>query len=46
MIEGFSGSPWGRIMSATMNQSVTLHEGKVFSLVRENVTVENGGLRE
>ena len=33
-------------MSATINQSVTLHEGKVFRLVRENVTLENGGLRE
>ena len=29
-------------MSATINQSVTLHEGKVFRLVRENVTLENG----
>ncbi len=29
-------------MSSTINRSVTLHEGKVFRLVRENVTLENG----
>ncbi|MBC8420962.1 MAG: NUDIX hydrolase [Desulfobacterales bacterium] len=29
-------------MRATMNQRVTLHEGRVFRLVRENVTLENG----
>ena len=29
-------------MSATINRSVTLHEGRVFKLVRENVTLENG----
>ncbi len=29
-------------MSATINRSVTLHEGKIFRLVRENVTLENG----
>ena len=29
-------------MSTTINQSVTLHEGRIFSLVKENVTLENG----
>lgn len=29
-------------MSTKINQSVTLHEGRVFRLVRENVTLENG----
>ena len=29
-------------MSTTINQSVTMHEGKVFRLDRENVTLENG----
>ena len=29
-------------MNTTINQSVTLHEGKIFRLVRENVTLENG----
>jgi hypothetical protein len=33
-------------MSAKINKDVTLHEGRVFRLVRENVTLENGGLRE
>ena len=29
-------------MNTTINRSVTLHEGRVFKLVRENVTLENG----
>jgi ADP-ribose pyrophosphatase len=29
-------------MSAKVNQTVTLHEGRVFHLVRENVTLANG----
>ena len=29
-------------MNTTINQSVTLHEGRVFRLARENVTLENG----
>ena len=29
-------------MSATINKNVTLHDGKVFRLARENVTLENG----
>lgn len=29
-------------MSSTINRSVTLHEGRIFKLVRENVTLENG----
>ena len=29
-------------MSTTINRSVTLHEGRVFRLVRENVTLDNG----
>ena len=29
-------------MSTTTNRSVTLHKGRVFRLVRENVTLENG----
>lgn len=30
------------MMSARINKNVTLHEGKVFRLVRENITLENG----
>lgn len=29
-------------MSAKVNKSVTLHKGKVFTLLRENVTLDNG----
>ena len=29
-------------MSARINRRVTLHEGRVFRLVRENITLENG----
>ena len=29
-------------MNTTINRSVTLHEGRIFRLVRENVTLENG----
>ena len=29
-------------MSAEINNSVILHEGKVFKLLRENVTLKNG----
>ena len=29
-------------MKTTINRSVTLHEGRVFRLARENVTLENG----
>jgi len=46
MIEDFLGRAWGMTMNTTINQSVTLHEGRVFRLVRENVTLETGGLRE
>ena len=42
MMEGFYGRPRGETMSTTINRSVTMHEGKVFRLDRENVTLENG----
>jgi hypothetical protein len=29
-------------MAARINSSMTIHEGRVFNLVRENVTLENG----
>lgn len=29
-------------MSATINQSVTLHKGRVFNLIKENYTLDNG----
>ena len=29
-------------MSATINNSVTLHQGRVFKLINENYTLDNG----
>ncbi|MBW1703012.1 MAG: ADP-ribose pyrophosphatase, partial [Deltaproteobacteria bacterium] len=29
-------------MSAKVNKSVTLHKGRIFTLLRENITLDNG----
>ena len=45
IIEGFSFNlyrPREMTMNTTINRSVTLHKGRIFRLVRENVTLENG----